>query len=146
MVGASYVNTSPGNYILQVALDRCAKPSTSTWTVVSDRRIKDDLGPVDLSRCYEIVKTLPLSRFRYKEEAYTLDQVPDTSRIGWYAQDVQRVFPKAIVSSGWHGLDDCLSINIDQIISSMFGTIQVLQQKVEALEKSNLEKVYSTND
>ena len=50
----------------------------------------------DLDRSYEIVKTLSLKRFTWKDDTYTSEQVCDRSSLGWIADDVQAVFPKAV--------------------------------------------------
>ena len=68
---------------------------TSTQSDISDERIKKDITDADLDRCYEIVKTTPLKRFTWADGVFSEDQVKDQSNIGWIAQDVQKVFPKA---------------------------------------------------
>lgn len=84
------------SYQLHLSQDSAAKPSTNTWTISSDIRLKKDIQLADLDRCYEIVKRIPLKYFRWKEEVYTKDQVPDRGKLGWIADDVEPVFPKAI--------------------------------------------------
>ena len=81
---------------LQVSTDSAGKPSTNTWTIVSDERIKEDIELADLDLCYEAVKTIPLKRFKWKDEVYTEEQVKDRRKLGWIAQDVEAVFPKAV--------------------------------------------------
>lgn len=66
------------------------------WTVVSDERIKTDITPADLDRCYEIVKSVPLKHFGFAPGVYTDDQIQDKHSLGWIAQDVQKVFSKAV--------------------------------------------------
>jgi hypothetical protein len=87
--------TSPA-YQLQLSTDSAGKPSTNTWTIVSDERIKDDIELADLDICYDAVKNIPLKRFKWKDEVYTEQQVPDRHKLGWIAQDVEEVFPKAV--------------------------------------------------
>lgn len=87
--------TNPG-YLLEVNTDSAGKPGVGgLWTVVSDERIKKDISLADLDRCYEIVKLTPLKRFTWDDGVYSEEQVKDQSNIGWVAQDVQKVFPKA---------------------------------------------------
>jgi hypothetical protein len=83
-------------YQLQLSTDSAGKPSTNTWTIVSDERIKEDIELADLDLCYEAVKNIPLKRFKWKDEVYTEEQVRDRHKIGWIAQDVEAVFPKAV--------------------------------------------------
>lgn len=89
--------TNPG-YQLTLSTDSAAKPSTNTWTVSSDERLKDNIAIADLDRCYEIVKTIPLKRYTWKDSTYNEQQVSDRSKLGWIAQDVKTVFPKGVNS------------------------------------------------
>jgi hypothetical protein len=90
------IGTSSPTSQLQLSTDSAAKPSTNTWTIVSDERIKEDIEPANLDTCLEIVKNLPLKRFKWKDEVYPTDMVDDRHKIGWIAQDVESVFPKAV--------------------------------------------------
>ena len=85
------------DYQLELSLDSAGKPGTGgLWTVVSDERIKTDITFADLNRCYEIVKSIPLKRFAWADGVYTEEQVKDRHNLGWIAQDVQKVFDKAV--------------------------------------------------
>ena len=117
---------------LQLSTDSASKPATNTWTISSDARLKIDISLADLDMCYNAIKVLPLKRYTWKDEVYTLDQVPDRSKLGWIAQDVERVFPKAVTRSQQHGFDDCRSLNADQLYAAMYGAIQKLQNIVES--------------
>ena len=81
---------------LQVSTDSAGKPSTNTWTIVSDQRIKEDIELANLDLCYEAIKNIPLKRFKWRDEVYTDEQVRDRRKLGWIAQDVEAVFPKAV--------------------------------------------------
>ena len=83
-------------YQLEVSTDSAGKPSTNTWTIVSDERIKEEIELADLDLCYQAVKNIPLKRFKWKDEVYTEEQVKDRRKLGWIAQDVEAVFPKAV--------------------------------------------------
>jgi hypothetical protein len=60
-----------------------------------------------------------------------MEQVSDRSKLGWIAQYVELVFPKAVTRSQQHGFDDCRSLNADQLYAAMYGVIQKLQNIVE---------------
>jgi hypothetical protein len=95
--GKLLVGTVPSPaYQLQLATDSAGKPSTNTWTIVSDERIKEEIELADLDLCYEAVKNIPLKRFKWKDEVYTEEQAYDRRKLGWIAQDVEAVFPKAV--------------------------------------------------
>ena len=88
--------TNPA-YKLELSTDSAGKPGVGgLWTVVSDERIKTDITPADLDRCYEIVKSVPLKHFGFAPGVYTDDQINDKHSLGWIAQDVQKVFSKAV--------------------------------------------------
>jgi len=145
--------TNPG-YRLALDADSAAKPATNTWTISSDARLKTDIQLADTNRCVEIIKAVPLKRYTWKDNVYTMDQVKDRSKLGWIAQDVEAVFPKAV---GQHRfsynqkyedvvkedgtvtktlvsediLEDCRDLNADQIYAVMYGAVQSLIQKNE---------------
>jgi hypothetical protein len=165
---------SPANQ-LQLSTDSAGKPSTSLWTIVSDERIKENIELADLDLCYEAIKAIPLKRYKWRDEIYTSEQVTDRSKLGWIAQDVEVVFPKAV---GTHEfkynqvfeeiiipaveevldddgnvitpaqperiekgelisedvIEDCRDLNADQLYAAMYGAVQKLIDKVEALE------------
>jgi hypothetical protein len=140
---------SPTPYRLQLSVDSAAKPSTSTWTVASDERLKENIEEADLDQCYDAIKSLPLKRYRWKDQIYSTEQVPDRNKIGWIAQDVQAVFPKAVSEHKFvynqikdadgtiiseDSIDDCLSFNSDQIYASLYGTVKKLITIVETLQ------------
>lgn len=172
--GSIGVGTPTPAYQLQLSTDSAGKPSTNTWTVVSDERIKDDIELANLDLCYEAIKNIPLKRFKWKDEVYSSEQVSDRRKLGWIAQDVEAVFPKAVrikefkynqvfedvivpaIEPELDGegnvivegepqrieqkmisedvIEDCRDLNVDQLYAAMYGTIQKLISKVEALE------------
>lgn len=156
------------NYQFEISTDSAGKPSTNTWTIVSDERLKENIQLANLDRCYEIVKLLPLKRFSWKDEVYTVKQARDRSKLGWVSQDVKALFPKSTDIHKFEGvpvedgieeyeeegviktrpkykpsviIEDCLDLNADQIYAAMFGAIQKLIEKVEALEVESMLKI-----
>jgi hypothetical protein len=91
------IGTASPNYKLEVSTDSAGKPGVGgLWTVVSDERIKSNIVPANLDRCYEIVKSVPLKHFGFAPGVYTEDQIQDKHNLGWIAQDVQKVFKNAV--------------------------------------------------
>jgi hypothetical protein len=162
-------------YQLELSTDSAGKPSTVLWTITSDERIKEDIELADLDLCYEAIKTIPLKRYKWRDDVYSEEQVTDRRKLGWIAQDVETVFPKAvsihefkynqvfekivtpaleeevdaegnIVTAAQPErtergklisedvIEDCKDLNADQIYAAMYGAIQKLITKVEALE------------
>ena len=148
------IGTAP-SYQLHLSSDSAAKPSTSTWTVSSDERLKDNIVLADVDRCVEIIRAVPLKHYRWKDDVYTLDQVEDRSKLGWIAQDVEKVFPKAVGTHPFHYnqvyedvvqddgstiktlvsedvIEDCRDLNADQLYAVMYGAIQKLISENDA--------------
>jgi hypothetical protein len=119
---------------LHLSGDSAAKPGTNTWTISSDIRLKEDIVAADLELCYDKIKQLPLKYYKWKDDVYTTDEVKDRHRVGWVAQDVQKVFNKAVDVGDMHGYSDCLTLNTDLIYANMFGAIQKLMKIVEDQE------------
>jgi hypothetical protein len=172
--GSIGIGTTAPAYQLQLSTDSAGKPSTNTWTVVSDERIKEDIELANLDICYAAIKNIPLKRFKWKDEVYSAEQVGDRRKLGWIAQDVEAVFPKAVrikefkynqkfeetiipaiedefdddgnvIKEGQPQsidkklisedvIEDCRDLNADQLYAAMYGAVQKLISKVEALE------------
>jgi hypothetical protein len=154
------LNTRGGNvgigltnptFQLQLTNDSAAKPTTSTWTVSSDQRLKQDITLADTQRCMEIIKAVPLKRYTWRPEVYTTEQVKDRSKLGWIAQDVEQVFPKAVgqqrfvYDQQWSTtetgstlvsekvVEDCRDLNVDQMYAVMYGAISRLIEEKEVM-------------
>ena len=133
------IGLSQTTYSLQISADSAAKPGTNTWTIASDERLKNNIVPANLERCWEIVETVPLKHYGWDGDAYTPDQVADRSKLGWIAQDVRPAFKNAVTPfeftkvSG-EKIKDCLSLSTDQIYAAMYGALQLAMRKIEALE------------
>jgi alpha-tubulin suppressor-like RCC1 family protein len=121
---------------LHLSTDSAAKPSTSTWTVTSDKRLKTDVAVADYDRCYEIVSKLDLKSYNWDSNIPQLMQSvgSDQHRLGWIAQEVELVFPKAIYAvPELYGLSNVLNANFDQIYATMYGTIKKLMANTTQL-------------
>ena len=90
------IGTASPGYQLELSTDSAGKPSSTLWTIVSDERIKEDIELADLDLCYEAIKAIPLKRYKWRDDIYTAEQVTDRRKLGWIAQDVEAIFPKAV--------------------------------------------------
>jgi hypothetical protein len=90
------IGTTTPTYQLQLSQNSAAKPGGGTWTDSSDIRIKEDIQPANLDLLYDIVKSVPLRYYKYKDDYVPETVIEDRHRIGWIADDVEKVFPKAI--------------------------------------------------
>ncbi len=114
------------SYQLHLSTDSAYKLSTSFWTVSSDKRLKQNIEDANIDECFNNIKNLPLKRYKWKDEIYTPTQVYDRTKLGWIADDVQQIFPNSVKEIEANGLTDCKSMDIDQIIASLYGCIKKL--------------------
>jgi len=123
-----------------VALNYTASTGELTYgTPVSDERLKSNIESADLQTCYDIVKNIGLKRYRFSEDVFVDVDCRDRSRLGWIAQEVETVLPKAIcvnefMCANGAVIEDCLSLDPSQLYTAMYGAIQKLMEKVEILE------------
>ena len=112
--------------------------STQTsWTTLSDRRIKNNITKASYETCLENVKNIELYRFNFKNDVVN---TTDRNQLGFIAQEVQKVYPKAVEAnqiyvSGDNRIDDLLSLDTTQIDYTLYGAIKYLIDKVEYYEK-----------
>jgi hypothetical protein len=112
--------------------------STQTsWTTLSDRRIKNNITKASYETCLENVKNIELYRFNFKNDVVN---TTDRNQLGFIAQEVQNVYPKAVEAnkiyvSGDNRIDDLLSLDTTQIDYTLYGAIKYLIEKVEYYEK-----------
>ncbi len=161
--GTNYLGGSLGlgdstpNYQLELSLDDAVKPGGGTWDAPSDKRLKENIVPADLNICYETLKKIPLVRYTWKESTYSEKEAKDRTRLGFIADDVEKEFPKSIKIKEFRikkrdengdrikdedGIDiiedvieDCRTLNIDQVSMALHGTVLKLMEKVELLEE-----------
>ncbi len=82
---------SPG-YKLHVALDSAAKPGSSTWTVPSDLRFKENVQPVE-DDSVALLRALQWIRYQYNGKG----QTPKGHKsIGMDAKELQKIMPDAV--------------------------------------------------
>jgi len=128
------IGTTSPSFALQLSTDSAAKPSTNTWTISSDERLKTDITMANLQTCYDNIKSIPLKRYTWRNDVYSDIEVPDRSKLGWIAQDVETLFPKAVEQRDMFGYTDCRTLNSDQLLATLYGAVQFLMNKVEILE------------
>lgn len=122
-------------YMLQLSQDSAAKPSTSSWAVTSDARLKENIQVADYNLCYSNVNALDLKYYKWRDDIPIIADIADRHKLGWIAQDVQEIFPKAVRSvSEMYGLTNVLDLNVDQLYASMYGAVKKLIHETEDLE------------
>ena len=216
VAGKFGINRLPTTLALEVNGD-ASKTSSGNWNTNSDERLKTNIELADLKKCTELLKSIPLKRFTWKDDSLTIEQAKDRSKLGWIAQEVKQYLPKAVIEQSFSKIkiedgfelveedvfietekeienkeiklvggkykevitkkvqknkeqvfdefdlfdeageiigrhkvakkqtvskpkfkqdviEDCLSLNADQIYAAMYGAVQLLIQKVELLE------------
>ena len=146
---------------LHLSTDSAAKPGSAAWTISSDERLKENIILADVDRCVEIIRAIPLKYYHWKDEVYTLAQVKDRSKLGWIAQDVEKVFPKAVGTYVFRYnqvyedavkedgttekrlisedvIEDCRDLNVDQLYAVMYGAIQKLISENDTYKTTNI--------
>jgi hypothetical protein len=108
----------------------------TSWATVSDRRIKDNIVKASYEKCFDNVKNIDLYRFNFKNNAVNTN---DFNQLGFIAQEVQNVYPKAIevnkIQDKTGEIPDLLSLNTTQIKYTLYGAVKHLLEKIEILEK-----------
>ena len=81
------IGTTVPLYALHLSSDSAFKPTTNTWSFSSDSRLKENITVADLDFCWNTIKTIPLKKYSWK----TSNESRDSSKLGWIAQDVEKV-------------------------------------------------------
>jgi hypothetical protein len=113
---------------LQLAIDSAGKPTSSTWSIVSDRRTKRNIAPMgsELAR----LRALPLVTYEYNGVAGT--PAGDVG-VGAVSDEVAPLYPRAVRWQG-EGADRVQAMDWHAIFVSNVRATQELAAKVEALE------------
>jgi len=122
----------------------------TTWTVTSDKRIKDNIVRASYDKCLENVKNIELYNFNFKNNCINTN---DKHQLGFIAQEVQQVYPKAvevgkIILNTNEAIDDILTLNTTQIDYTLYGAVKNLIEKIEDIDNDleNIEKAVGMGD
>jgi hypothetical protein len=124
------------SYQLELSLNSAAKPTGGTWTSSSDMRIKKNIEDANLMICYNNLKELKLRRFEWDPEVYDDAVTRDRHALGFIAQEVISLFPKAVDIIPIKIIKDISynnfhTLNVDQINNTHIGTTKRLIEIVE---------------
>jgi hypothetical protein len=147
------VGLTPSAYQLQLSADSAAKPTTNTWTISSDQRIKHNIVEADLDICYSTLRNIPLRYFEWDACMFPPSVTNDRHSLGFIAQEVKPYFPKSVeimsidnlyISTSSNiisSITDFHTLNVDQIYKANIGAVQRLMRNVEDLTStvSNLQ-------
>jgi len=115
------------------------------WSVLSDRRIKENIVKASYDKCLENVKNIELYNFNFKDNCVNTN---DRHQLGFIAQEVQQVYPKAVevgkmIVNLEQQIDDLLTLNITQIDYTLYGAVKSLIEKIENI-KIKMEHIKTT--
>ena len=132
-VGIALTNPS---FLFQLGTDSAGKPSTSTWSVVSDLRLKQNIKPVK-DDSLAIIGKLDWIRYEYNGMA---NMPRGEKAIGLVAQELQTQLPEAVrstktkLSEADAAETDVLAIDYHHVIVHSARAIQQLSAEVQALK------------
>jgi hypothetical protein len=116
----------------------------TTWSIASDRRIKENIVKASYEKCLDNVKNIELYNFNFKDDCVNTN---DKHQLGFIAQEVQQVYPKAVevnkmILNTNETIDDLLSLNTTQIDYTLYGAVKNLIEKIEDIdnELGNIER------
>ncbi len=118
----------------------------TTWTVLSDYRIKENIVKASYDKCLENVKNIELYNFNFKNNYVSTN---DRHQLGFIAQEVQEVYPKAVevgrmIFNLEEKIDDLLTLNTTQLDYTLYGAVKGLINKIENI-KTKIEQIKFTS-
>ena len=130
------IGTTSPSYQLQLSTDSAAKPSSNTWTVVSDERVKTNIRPYETG-LQELLQIEP-KLFDYNGKA-GFD--PTTkNNIGVIAQEIKDVMPETVkkynAKLNEEDKEDTELYNFDShaLTFALINSVKELNAKIENLE------------
>jgi hypothetical protein len=152
-MGSVGIGTTIPEYSLDVrgtiysSLGGYTSSALTKWSVLSDRRIKENIVKASYDKCLENVKNIELYNFNFKDNCVNTN---DRRQLGFIAQEVQQVYPKAVEVSKMilnleERIDDLLTLNITQIDYTLYGAVKSLIEKMENI-KIKMEQIKTAYD
>jgi len=129
--------TSPG-YQLTLSTDSAAKPTSNTWTISSDARMKTVIGPY--TRGVADIMALEPKMYRLNGAFGSVDD--GRVHVSVIAQEAQATWPEMVGTyehadkdeDGVETVTELLNLNTNELQWAMVNAIKELVQRVEALE------------
>ena len=114
--------------------------NSSAIAGTSDVRLKEEVEPANLEMCLNTVKKLPVSRWKWADFA---GPRYDWHVTGWMADDVEQIWPKAVITSdeeyASRTVKDCKATIMSEALPTLWGAVQRLIEKNEGLEREIVE-------
>ena len=102
---------------------------------ISDPRLKQDIQPANLRRCYDIIRDIPLHRYEFIDSYVSTFQVTDRRRLGIMADEYEQFFPKSVTSmqSPLPHLSTIKTVDTQQLDMAHLGATQYLLKEIAEL-------------
>jgi hypothetical protein len=124
------IGTTAPTLQLELSTNSAGKPTSSTWNITSDERLKT----IDGNYTKGLKDILKLNSIMYHYKNGNVRNLPtDEQGYGFLAQEVQKVFPEAVKT----GSDGYLSLDIHPILVSYINGFKEQQQLIDELKKQN---------
>lgn len=88
--------------------------------VVSDKRLKNIIGNMDLGSCLSNIKDLGVYEYTYNNDKEQL------IKTGFIAQQVETVISNAVKIQNFSGIEDCRLIDTNIILANLVGAVKLL--------------------
>jgi len=138
------LGTSNPSVQLDLTTDGARKLTTNTWTTGSDQRIKKNISSANIDLCYSTLKAIDLKYFEWDTSIPQLSTIQDHHSLGFIAQEVKTVFPKAVTFDSNMGFSDFHSLNVDQLYKAHYGATKKLIDIVET-QSTQIAQLLSDN-
>ena len=127
------INEAAPTHLLQLGLDDAVKPGTNTWTIGSDRRLKENIQ--DFTAGLETLMEIHPVKFNYNGK---LGLPTDKEYVGVIAQEVQKVAPYTIGTlneDAAEGEEKYLSYNGSAMTYVLINSVQEQQAIIDAQQE-----------
>jgi len=133
------------SYLLQLQSDSAGKPSTNTWTISSDIRIKQNITTITKDELFNISKNFEPKRYNFTDNYRKAHNITDKSFVGIIADEVKEYMPCCVhkndlkfkIGEDEEGNDineeikDCYNYNGCELQFILFGCIPYLIKENE---------------
>jgi hypothetical protein len=143
-LGSVGIGTTSPEYSLDVrgniftSVGGYTQTGTENWIIQSDRRIKENIVKASYEKCLDNIKKIELYNFNFKENYVNTN---DRNQLGFIAQEVREVYPKAVIVKPDERIEELLTLNTTQIKYTLYGAVRSLIEKVERIEE-RVDKLY----
>ena len=132
------IGTASPGYLLTLASDSAAKPTSNTWTISSDARVKEVIG--SYTRGVADIMALEPKRYRLNGAFGSVDD--GRVHVSVVAQEAQATWPEMVGTYEHTDKDEddvetvteLLNLNTNELQWALVNAIKELAQRVEALE------------